>query len=234
MADDRIENGGPKIDRRGALECMIWAGTGVLWTLAAACRHRSADRRGASRRGRQRLHIPADHRQPCRLRQAGQPERARHAAGGHRQGEGDAAEARLHDPHRRHHASVEGRRNSTTPTQVIGDAGLRRALRARRARRHRRGRRQGLSRTLRQGHQGRRLVQLRPGRRPFHRPRQRGRSEGRRPRQSRRRAARLARGRPQGQSRPRRRSSSSPIFRCGPSTRSGAGAPRTAARRSRC
>ena len=23
------------VDRRGALECMIWAGTGVLWTMAA-------------------------------------------------------------------------------------------------------------------------------------------------------------------------------------------------------
>jgi 3',5'-cyclic AMP phosphodiesterase CpdA len=34
MADDRIEDGGPKVDRRGALECMIWAGTGVLWTVA--------------------------------------------------------------------------------------------------------------------------------------------------------------------------------------------------------
>jgi 3',5'-cyclic AMP phosphodiesterase CpdA len=34
MADDRVESGGPKIDRRGALECMIWAGTGVLWTVA--------------------------------------------------------------------------------------------------------------------------------------------------------------------------------------------------------
>jgi 3',5'-cyclic AMP phosphodiesterase CpdA len=34
MADDRVEGGGPKIDRRGALECMIWAGTGVLWTVA--------------------------------------------------------------------------------------------------------------------------------------------------------------------------------------------------------
>src|ERR1700683_5042391 len=31
MAKD--ENDG--IDRRGALECMIWAGTGVLWTMAA-------------------------------------------------------------------------------------------------------------------------------------------------------------------------------------------------------
>src|SRR5476649_2659628 len=34
MADDRMEDGGPNIDRRGALECMIWAGTGVLWTIA--------------------------------------------------------------------------------------------------------------------------------------------------------------------------------------------------------
>ena len=25
---------GPEVDRRGALECMIWAGTGVLWTLS--------------------------------------------------------------------------------------------------------------------------------------------------------------------------------------------------------
>ena len=26
--------GGPEVDRRGALECMILAGTGVLWTLS--------------------------------------------------------------------------------------------------------------------------------------------------------------------------------------------------------
>ena len=30
MPDDNANNG---IDRRGALECMLWAGTGVLWTL---------------------------------------------------------------------------------------------------------------------------------------------------------------------------------------------------------
>src|SRR6267154_100067 len=30
MAKDEEYN----IDRRGALECMIWAGTGVLWTMA--------------------------------------------------------------------------------------------------------------------------------------------------------------------------------------------------------
>ena len=32
MANHDRENGG--IDRRYALECMIWAGTGVLWTLS--------------------------------------------------------------------------------------------------------------------------------------------------------------------------------------------------------
>ena len=32
--DDDHNGGEPKgVDRRHALECMIWAGTGVLWTL---------------------------------------------------------------------------------------------------------------------------------------------------------------------------------------------------------
>ena len=34
MADDNMDGRGPAMDRRGALECMIWAGTGVLWTLS--------------------------------------------------------------------------------------------------------------------------------------------------------------------------------------------------------
>ena len=31
---NKQDNGGPKLDRREALECMLWAGTGVLWTVA--------------------------------------------------------------------------------------------------------------------------------------------------------------------------------------------------------
>ena len=31
MSDNKQGTG---IDRRGALECMIWAGTGVIWTLS--------------------------------------------------------------------------------------------------------------------------------------------------------------------------------------------------------
>ena len=97
------------ISRRGALECMIWAGTGILWTLVGR-RAEVAEpaRRRAGGRG-ERLHLPADQRQPCRLQQAGQSRRARHPAGGDRQGRQAAGEAGLHDPHRRHHASVEGR-----------------------------------------------------------------------------------------------------------------------------
>jgi len=52
--------------------------------------------------------LPADQRQPCRLRQAGEPERARHAAGGDRQDQRDAGPALLHHSHRRHQPSVEG------------------------------------------------------------------------------------------------------------------------------
>ena len=48
------------------------------------------------------------------------------------------------------------------------------------------------------GTKGAGWYQLRPQRRAFHRPRQCGQPQGRRPRQSRRRAARLARRRPQG------------------------------------
>ena len=32
--ETRRKIGGPEVDRRGALECMIWAGTGILWTLS--------------------------------------------------------------------------------------------------------------------------------------------------------------------------------------------------------
>ena len=65
------------------------------------------------------------------------------------------------------------------------------AHRARRAR-HPGGRRQELPQPLRQGHQGRRLVQLRRQRRALHRPGQRGEPAGQRPGRPRARAARVA------------------------------------------
>src|SRR5215475_7186036 len=34
MTNKNWKNGGPEMDRRGALECMVWAGTGMLWALS--------------------------------------------------------------------------------------------------------------------------------------------------------------------------------------------------------
>src|SRR3984957_6857246 len=56
-------------------------------------RHR---RRGDGRDHRHDL--PADQRQPCRFRQAGQPERARYAGGSDQKGEGAQGAAGLHPP----------------------------------------------------------------------------------------------------------------------------------------
>ena len=74
--NDGEKSGG--IGRRGALDCMVWAGTGVLWTVER--RRAALARPGRRGRGRAdvRLHLPADQRQPYRLQQARQPGRARH------------------------------------------------------------------------------------------------------------------------------------------------------------
>ena len=95
MSDRDHNDEGSGMNRRRALECMIWAGTGVLWTLSGGVPV-SLGLLGdalaaAARRG---LHLPADQRQPYRLRQAGQPERPRHAEGGDRQDQGAAGTSR--------------------------------------------------------------------------------------------------------------------------------------------
>ncbi len=64
----REDNG---VDRRQALECMIWAGTGVLWTLSGGVP--KSGLLGAAAGGGRRFQLHSDFRQPCRLRQAGQP-----------------------------------------------------------------------------------------------------------------------------------------------------------------
>ena len=97
----------------------------------------------------------------------------------------------LRAAHRRPDAPVEAGRVRHAAAGAVGAvaAGVLRARRARRAR----GRRQELPAAIRQGHAGRRLAQLRSGRRALHRPRQRRQPEGRRARHARRRAARMAR-----------------------------------------
>ena len=54
---------------------MTWAGTGVLWTIAGGVPASLGLVERARRREPQRPHLPADQRQPYRLRQAGQSRR---------------------------------------------------------------------------------------------------------------------------------------------------------------
>ena len=113
MANDEKDG----IDRRGALECMIWAGNGRA--VDDGCRRAAVvlaarDFRG-KRAGGERLQLPADFRQPRRIQAGGKPEPSRNAGGSNRQSRCFAPEAGVHDPHRRHYSPVEGPRNSTTP-----------------------------------------------------------------------------------------------------------------------
>ena len=61
MSDNKQGTG---IDRRGALECMIWAGTGVIWTLSGGVPKSSQllgiGRGPGNRKSRDRLQLPAD------------------------------------------------------------------------------------------------------------------------------------------------------------------------------
>ena len=120
------------VSRRKVLECMTWAGTGVLWTISGGVPH-SLGSWAKHRPSDERADLPADQRQSCRLRQAGQSECARHARRGDRQGQRTAAKTSLHDPYRRHQSSVAGvavRRRRPHHFAVAA----RRALRSRRAR----------------------------------------------------------------------------------------------------
>ena len=101
----RDHDGGDGPTRRKVLECMTWTGTGVLWAISGAAFARPG-RSGAGRRA-ERLHLPADQRQPYGFRQAGQSERQGHTGGGDRPHQGVAGHAGFHDPHRRHHASLQ-------------------------------------------------------------------------------------------------------------------------------
>ena len=94
--------------RHKVLGCMGWAGTGVLWGLPAACRARSAWSRGdgAAAPGLTFLQISDSHMgfdKPANPNAHGTLEEAVGRIGA-------AGEAVLHDPHRRHQASVEAGR----------------------------------------------------------------------------------------------------------------------------
>ena len=71
MSDHNHDDDG--VSRRKVLECMTWAGTGLLWTLTGGVPRslRIVDSALAAAAGRH--DFPADQRQPCRLRQAANP-----------------------------------------------------------------------------------------------------------------------------------------------------------------
>ena len=164
------------VGRRRALECMAWAGGGVLWTVVGGV-PRSALLGGGAQAATPSgglsfvqisdshigFHNPPNPDTPARspLRSQGEPHQGRRGP---------------HDPHRRREPPLRRHavrhRGPDHPRRRAGDA-----LRPRRARRADRQRAR-LLRPLRQGREHGRLVQLRPERGAFHRPEQRAGSEG--------------------------------------------------------
>ena len=208
MTDDRDSG----LDRRQALKCMLWAGTGVVWTVAGGVpASRLIGAAKAAEGGFSFVQISDSH---IGFAKPANPDARATLDAAHRQGPGHAGQARVHDPHRRRHphgeaAGVRRRVAADRPGQA------RRPLRPRRARHPRRQDPRRLSRPLRQGRDRRRLVFLRPRRRAFRVAGQRRRPQEERPRLARVRTARVARGRSCATNRLRRRSSSSPTSRCG-------------------
>ena len=145
MDSDRKGNG---IDRRQALECMAWGGTGLVWTLtggvpgAKLISEAQAAASGFSFVQISDSHIGFD--KPANPNALGTLEEAIAKIGAL------LDEARLHDSYRRHHSSLQTaairrRRANDRARQA------RRALRSGRTRHHRRKQRPSLSRSLRQG-----------------------------------------------------------------------------------
>ena len=71
MSDHKHDDDG--VSRRHALECMIWAGTGVLWTVAAGVPKSLSLLDDARRPLRRASPFSRFQRQPRRLRQAANP-----------------------------------------------------------------------------------------------------------------------------------------------------------------
>ena len=189
---------GDGVSRRHALECMLWAGTGVLWAVSGGVPKslgllEPAAAATAAATGFTFLQISDSH---IGFNKAANPDVTRHAARGHRQDQGACREARdfmLHTGDITHLSKAERFDNAdqiiderrpgkcfyVPGEHDIVDEGTGKAV----------------PRALRQEHQGQRLVQLRPQRRALHRPRQRRQPQSRRPGLPRPRPTRLARRR---------------------------------------
>ena len=62
------------MSRRKVLECMTWAGTGVLWTITGGMPASLGMIGEAVAAPAERIHISSDQRQPHGIRQGGQPQ----------------------------------------------------------------------------------------------------------------------------------------------------------------
>ena len=222
------------LTRRGALECMVWAGTGMLWTLSGGV-PKSLGLLGEAlgRRGVRRS--PSCKSATAISASTSPPIPTRSARCRRRSAKVKAVPPKpafmIHTGDITHLSKPDEFDNAD---QAHRRSRPRRALRARRARRHRRGPRARpiSTATARAPRAAAGTASTRTAcissacqcRGP----------QGRRARRSRGRAARLARRRPQGQVQRRRRSSSSPTSRCGRLCRLGLGHGRSACRRSTC
>ena len=115
-ASDDQETGS---DRRGFLKCMLWAGTGVLWTVAGGVPHSRLIGSAAAATTGTRTQLRADQRQPHRLFQSRRtpmsPGTLGEAIAHVRQvAKGNAS---LADPYRRCQPAIECRRSSTPPNR---------------------------------------------------------------------------------------------------------------------
>ena len=189
------------IDRRGFLRCMAWAGTGMAWIAGSGVLKsaplprlgQAADRRLAT--GDFVFAQISDSHIGFSKDANKDVVSTLQAAIGRIQALPVAPDFLIHTGDLTHLSKPE---EFDTLQQVLivgeGRPGVLRAGRARHARR----RRPAVPGSVRQGHAGPGLVQLRPQGRALHRARQRGGSQGRRPRQSRRRATGVARTGPEG------------------------------------
>jgi hypothetical protein len=92
----------PRLSRRKVLECMTWAGTGVLWSISGGVPHALGlidSAQAAEPTGLTFLQISDSH---IGFDKPRQPQRHRHARGSHRPDQSHAGEAVVHDPYRRY------------------------------------------------------------------------------------------------------------------------------------
>ena len=94
------------LDRRETLKCMLWAGTGVVWTVAGGAP--SSPLIGSAKAGTSGFSVVQISDSHIGFAKPANPRCALNAQRRDRQNSCDAREARVHDSHRRHQPHREG------------------------------------------------------------------------------------------------------------------------------